>query len=241
MSNVRGGFRKVYKAITILDCANVEAYGNRIVLPATALMEIYHRHHLYPFLFKLTSRKGEKKETHCGVMQFDAEEGQVYLPEWLMEQLGLVDFDPIQVEKVRLPTGSFARFKPFTESFFNIPDPRSALETCLRRFACLTSGDVIRVVHGDTLYRLAVVELQPAEACCIIECDLEVDFLPAHDPHPSPPDYFESQWSKVRQQISGQTLNGKESSDPRISESKPPVIADYQHRIGMIHFKRHFK
>ena len=35
----------------------------------------------YPILFEVTNTK-QKKTTHCGVLEFVAEEGVVYLPYW---------------------------------------------------------------------------------------------------------------------------------------------------------------
>ncbi len=36
----------------------------------------------YPMLFKLTNTKVQR-ETHCGVLEFVADEGRVYLPYWV--------------------------------------------------------------------------------------------------------------------------------------------------------------
>ena len=36
----------------------------------------------YPMLFKLTNTRTQR-ETHCGVLEFIAEEGRVYLPYWV--------------------------------------------------------------------------------------------------------------------------------------------------------------
>ena len=37
----------------------------------------------YPMLFKLTNRS-MNRETHCGVLEFVAEEGLIYIPYWVM-------------------------------------------------------------------------------------------------------------------------------------------------------------
>ena len=37
---------------------------------------------VYPMLFKLTNTTA-KRSTHCGVLEFVADEGQVYIPHWV--------------------------------------------------------------------------------------------------------------------------------------------------------------
>ena len=38
----------------------------------------------YPMLFKLTN-KTTKRETHCGVLEFIADEGRIYVPYWVSD------------------------------------------------------------------------------------------------------------------------------------------------------------
>jgi len=40
-------------------------------------------HIQYPMLFKLTNNRAHRV-THCGVLEFVADEGRVYLPYWVM-------------------------------------------------------------------------------------------------------------------------------------------------------------
>lgn len=58
-----------------------------------------------------------------------------------------------------------------TADFFNISDPKSALENCLTKFACLTKGDVITINYQHRLYSMMVLDLKPKDADCIIECE----------------------------------------------------------------------
>jgi ubiquitin fusion degradation protein 1 len=47
------------------------------------MFEISAQLHIqYPMLFKLTNRKANRI-THCGVLEFVADEGHVYLPYWV--------------------------------------------------------------------------------------------------------------------------------------------------------------
>lgn len=48
------------------------------------------------------------------------------------------------------------------------------MEFALRKFACLTVGDVLPITYNETQYELKVLELQPNDAVQIIECDMSV-------------------------------------------------------------------
>ena len=51
-------------------------------MPPSALDHLTRLNIVYPMLFKLTNRKANRK-THCGVLEFVADEGKVYLPYWV--------------------------------------------------------------------------------------------------------------------------------------------------------------
>ena len=50
------------------------------------MMLIARLHIQYPMLFKLTNNRAHRV-THCGVLEFVADEGRVYLPYWVMHAL----------------------------------------------------------------------------------------------------------------------------------------------------------
>ena len=53
----------------------------------------------------------DRIKTHCSVKEFTAEEGQAYLPKWMMTQLNLNPGDDVTVRMVNLPEGASAKFK----------------------------------------------------------------------------------------------------------------------------------
>lgn len=50
------------------------------------------------------------------------------------------------------------------------------LEVELRKFACLTKGDLIAVLYNDQVLEFLVQEVKPGNAVSIIECDMNVEF-----------------------------------------------------------------
>jgi ubiquitin fusion degradation protein 1 len=151
--------------------------GGKIIMPPSALDQLTRLSIVYPMLFKLTNDK-MKKVTHCGVLEFVADEGKVYLPHWMMRNLLLDEGSMLIVESTSLPVATFSKFQPQSVDFLDITNPKAVLENALRGFACLTTGDVIAINYNDRVYELFVAETQPKDAVTIIECDMRVDFAP---------------------------------------------------------------
>lgn len=53
-----------------------------VIMPPSALDQLSRLHILFPMLFKLTNKR-TNRITHCGVLEFVADEGKVYLPYWV--------------------------------------------------------------------------------------------------------------------------------------------------------------
>lgn len=60
--------------------------GDKIFLPPSALDRLARMNVEYPMLFEVTNSQIEKK-THCGVLEFSAEEGWCYMPFAMMQNL----------------------------------------------------------------------------------------------------------------------------------------------------------
>lgn len=53
-----------------------------VIMPPSALEQLTRLNINYPMLFKLTNKK-TNRVTHCGVLEFVADEGKVFLPLWV--------------------------------------------------------------------------------------------------------------------------------------------------------------
>lgn len=149
--------------------------GGKIIMPTSALDKLTRSNIMYPMLFKLSNPE-MNRYTHCGVLEFVADEGLVYLPYWMMKNLLLEEGTKITVENVNLAVATFAKFQPQQMSFLDITNPKAVLENALRNFACLTIGDVLSIKYNDKNYDLCVLETKPGSAVSIIECDMNVEF-----------------------------------------------------------------
>ena len=138
--------------------------------------------------------------THAGVLEFTAAEGTVGVPPQTAlsltrgRSLGALGNGGVggggitlRVQYVQLPqpAKSFVRLQPRGTGFHapgqdvvNI-DLKKVLERELSRHTALTKGDWLAIRHEKETYELVVVNLEPADALCLVHTDLEVDVLPS--------------------------------------------------------------
>lgn len=156
-------------------------YAGKIIMPQSALAKLSALHIEYPMLFELHNDSCEAV-THAGVLEFTAQEGKVYIPQWMMRQLELSEGDLIRIASTTLPLGTFVKIQPQSPAFLDITDPKAVLENALRQYAALTEGDIIAIRYNGKVYELQCLEVKPDSnvnrGITIIETDLGVDFAP---------------------------------------------------------------
>lgn len=210
--------------------------GGRILLPPSALDQLTRLNIVYPMLFKVIN-PAKDRMTHCGVLEFVADEGKCYMPYWMMRNLLLEEGSLVKIESVSLPVATFSKFQPQSVDFLDITNPKAVLENELRSFACLTTGDIIAISYNEKIYELCVLETRPGPAVSIIECDMIVDFE-------SPVGFIEPKEKLVKPAPSivkptGFRIDGKSTADepgnvPNVPRGQP----DYSHKIGYMKFFR---
>ncbi|EGW33431.1 uncharacterized protein SPAPADRAFT_60790 [Spathaspora passalidarum NRRL Y-27907] len=155
-------------------------YGGKIFLPPSALNKLTMLHIRYPMLFELRNESAGVT-THSGVLEFVAEEGRCYIPQWMMATLKLNPGSLIKISNCDLQLGKFVKIEPQSVDFLDISDPRAVLENVLRKFSTLTVNDIIEINYNDSIYGIKVLEVKPdtdSQGICVVETDLETDFAP---------------------------------------------------------------
>ncbi|XP_029424129.1 ubiquitin recognition factor in ER-associated degradation protein 1 isoform X3 [Nannospalax galili] len=227
-----------------------------VIMPPSALDQLSRLNITYPMLFKLTNKNSDRM-THCGVLEFVADEGICYLPHWMMQNLLLEEGGLVQVESVNLQVATYSKFQPQSPDFLDITNPKAVLENALRNFACLTTGDVIAINYNEKIYELRVMETKPDKAVSIIECDMNVDFdAPLGYKEPERPVQHEESIEGEADHSgyagemgfrafsgSGNRLDGKKKGvEPSPSPIKPGDIKrgipNYEFKLGKITFIR---
>uniref|UniRef100_A0A453NHN3 Ubiquitin fusion degradation 1-like protein n=1 Tax=Aegilops tauschii subsp. strangulata TaxID=200361 RepID=A0A453NHN3_AEGTS len=189
-------------------------------------------------LFEVRNTAAERT-SHCGVLEFIAEEGMIYMPYWMMQNLLLQEGDMVFIKNANLPKGTYVKLQPHTTDFLDISNPKAILEKTLRNYSCLTTGDSIMVAYNNKKYYIDIVETKPASAISIIETDCEVDFAPPLDykeperPKPTaPPIRKDLHVAVAEAQVEeepkfspftgpGRRLDGKPAKDLDASSSSP--------------------
>lgn len=151
--------------------------GDKILLPPSILETISTMHISWPLIFEIMHTISGKK-THCGVLEFTSDEGCVYMPYWMMQNLAVKEGEKVCFRYVNLEKGNYIRFQPQTSDFLRISNPKAVLEAKLRNFTCLTKTDTIAIDYNETIFWLNVLEVKPGHAISLLEADINVDFSP---------------------------------------------------------------
>lgn len=155
-------------------------YGGKIFLPPSTLGKLTMLNIRYPMLFRLAANESGLV-THGGVLEFIAEEGRVYLPQWMMETLKVTPGSLLKIASADVPLGKFVKIEPQSVDFLDITDPKAVLENVLRNFSTLTVNDIIEISYNSKKYRIKILEVEPESdfnSICVIETDLVTDFAP---------------------------------------------------------------
>ncbi|XP_016539844.1 ubiquitin fusion degradation protein 1 homolog isoform X1 [Capsicum annuum] len=120
-------FEQTYRCYpaSFIDKPQIEN-GDKIIIPPSALDRLASLHIDYPMLFELRNTSTERV-SHCGVLEFIAEEGMIYMPYWMMENLFLQEGDIVTVKNVTLPKGKYVKLQPHTKDFLDISNPKAML------------------------------------------------------------------------------------------------------------------
>ncbi|KAJ2016064.1 hypothetical protein GGI06_003176 [Coemansia sp. S85] len=140
-----------------------------------------------PLIFRLipTAQAGlhNARAIHCGVREFSYEEGLVGIPEWLMSEMELTEGDAVSIELVRLEKGSHAQLQALNPMARGVGDLRSLLEAYMRtKLTALTIGETLLVPISGVAEPMSfsVTALEPSAAVDIVDTDLSVDIVHAH-------------------------------------------------------------
>jgi hypothetical protein len=170
--------------------------SDKIIMPE-AILDHLHRYPniMSPYMFRL---KNKDKVGYCGVLEFTSDSPHVvYVPKWLMVNLGLMDGDRFEILSVNLQKGEMISLRPKTEMFFKLSNPKSVLENHLKRFTVLYQGETLRLDYLGKSFEIDVAETSPDRAIDITDIDLKLQFINIFDKtkeeEADKPDY----WSKA--------------------------------------------
>lgn len=156
--------------------------------------------------------------THCGVLDFTAEEDCCYLPNHMFERLCLIEGMTVNVRNVVLEKGTFVKFKPHKTEFIMNPNPKVILENSLREYVCVTVGDTITVEFNKKKYLIDVVECKPKNTICLTNVDIKVDFEEPKD--------YETEMAKLKKTSSKVDIKEEVEKKPLTEEELKSKLQD---------------
>eukprot|EP00698_Gefionella_okellyi_P009857 TRINITY_DN2527_c0_g1_i1.p1 TRINITY_DN2527_c0_g1~~TRINITY_DN2527_c0_g1_i1.p1 ORF type:complete len:680 (+),score=129.01 TRINITY_DN2527_c0_g1_i1:1048-3087(+) len=163
--------------------------GNIILLPESARAALDAKGISWPYYFRIASANSSVYSV-CAVPKFEAPEGLVIAPIWLMQNLGIDNGTKAVVCSTHAPLGRAVQLQPQTHDFardmdqIRDTDPLLVISDALQTFFTLTTGDIIPIeVRGKT-YWFEVKKTAPGKTICIHPTDdqlldLKMDLLPA--------------------------------------------------------------
>lgn len=165
----------VCNSFAICGRSSVAEDSDKILLPPSALRQLADMNVEWPMLFRI-SNTDLGRSTHCGVLEFSSEEGRCYVPFWMMKNLLLDEHSLVTITNVALPKATYVKFRAQSVDFLEISNHRAVLEVTLRKYTCLTKGDIIYIKYADVDYGLEVTEIKPGNAASIVETDMNTEF-----------------------------------------------------------------
>jgi ubiquitin fusion degradation protein 1 len=118
----------------------------------------------FPYIFELSNNNREHPKsgiiTHCGVLEFTADEGCCYVPSWVLKQLGLNEGGLINVKSVAsglIPKGNKVKLQAESKEFLRVPDPKALLESELKKYMVLTKGDNVPLVYKNHRFWIEII------------------------------------------------------------------------------------
>jgi len=211
--------------------------SNKILLPESMLFHLTKDNHdsLEQKLYFKVSNKETKYGEVCGVHEFSAPPGVVYLPYHIMESCSLQEGSTVKIDLVSPPKGNFMKIRLHnSKEFSKLSNPKAVLEKIISRdYPVVTKGQTIALNYSDLskVFMIDIVETKPSEIIEIINTDINVDFDKALDyVEPPPKEEKKVAWVphntntnvKISQDISGSTLKSRRLNQYKKTEGFVP-------------------
>jgi hypothetical protein len=160
------------------DKKTISDNTDKIIMPESVLDYLSRDDELVgPYTFKLINILNNKS-AYAGVLEFTSYDTHIiYVPEWLMQNIGVVDGGRVDVNQITLQKGKSIILRPHTENFFKISNPKRLLERYLRNFTTLYQGEIISIPYLGKIFDIDVIESEPCDAVNIIDSDITLEFI----------------------------------------------------------------
>jgi len=165
----------------------------------STIVDINHNNDVWIWRIETSS----KLFTYCTVLEFISnDESIAYVPSNIMDKLSIVEGDIINLSLVCTSIEKPHRiiFQPLQSSFLRLNRYKEILENSLKNYAVLCKDDVININTEFCIEKLIVVQILYNQAdmdvCCILNSNVEVDFVKAVNESVEEFNYFNTNENK---------------------------------------------
>lgn len=157
-------------------------YGGKVILPEFILEILTFSEIELPWTFKISNNNGDFS-TYVGVLDFTAPFGQIMLPNWLFEQLNIINGYNIKLRYKQIPKGQLCQLLPLKKDWLEVENAKKILEDCLVNYPIISEGDTIDLNFNDHgIMQFTVLQVDnPNGSIYIVDTDLSVDLKPPLD------------------------------------------------------------
>ena len=127
---------------------------------------------------------GTLDKAYISPLDFRSPENYIFLPKWLMHDLGLSPNDQVDVSFVRIKSAQLVVFQPLSAEWDDLlkkfDDPKVLLEHEINKYSSLTAGSTIYIEIEGKEYPIYVKETFAeggisVKAVCVQDSDIRTD------------------------------------------------------------------
>jgi ubiquitin fusion degradation protein 1 len=153
-------------------------YSSKVMLPYSMLKELVRYNHQPPYIFEI-SHENNIYKTACSVLDFALDRDDIFLPNWMFEQLCLEKGEEVILRGIEGEKGEGICLLPHSVEFLELENPKKELEKTLANYHVLSYGDEILLYFNDIgKCRFTITKTVPEHLSTIyiVDTDLRVDF-----------------------------------------------------------------
>eukprot|EP01091_Cochliopodium_minus_P018648 TRINITY_DN7622_c0_g1_i1.p1 TRINITY_DN7622_c0_g1~~TRINITY_DN7622_c0_g1_i1.p1 ORF type:complete len:690 (+),score=184.51 TRINITY_DN7622_c0_g1_i1:22-2070(+) len=151
--------------------------GNKIILPPKILDKIMQDSNMGPFFFSIENSEYQERVTIASVLEFNAPEDTVYIPDGIMNRLLLSDGEKVNISLVQIPPGEYVKLRPHNPEFSELEDPVEVLSSVFGyNYSSLSVDEIITLTFNGIIFDFTVLDTKPGNSINIIGQTLKIDF-----------------------------------------------------------------
>jgi hypothetical protein len=219
--------------VLTLQAIPTDLENDKVKLPQSVLNELHTKGAFScgrPVMFQIQPQSVMGgRITHCGVLEFTAEEGTIEIPTKVYQNLFIETIDSISpptvtLKYIVLPKITAVQFQPKLNLFSQLGPIKLILEENLQQHTTLTLGDTLTIWSRGQAHEIVVTDLEPKDELVhcggtVIDTNIEVSL-----------EYSQEYLHKIQTetQINSSTSTSLPPSKSLTAANAPPATSPHQ-------------